>query len=64
MSLSTRYTRVPEKQNGNWLLECSTAKLADGRTVATADAYFEIDPKDAAAYVTAQTGEKIAAARR
>ena len=54
-SLSTRYTLAAEDQNGNWLLERSTAMLADGRTVATADVYFEIDPKDAAAFVTAQT---------
>jgi hypothetical protein len=57
-SLSTRYTLAPEQQSGNWLVERSTATLADGRTVATADAYFEIDPKDAAAFVTAQTRKR------
>jgi len=42
VSLSTRYVMAPEIQSGNWLLERGTATTKDGRSIAMADAYFEV----------------------
>jgi hypothetical protein len=47
-SLSVSYTFQPEQQNGNWLYERSSATMADGRTIAMADAYFQVEPSPGA----------------
>ena len=46
-ALSTRYTLMPQVQNGNWLLEHGTATFANGATIGLVDAYFEIGKNEA-----------------
>jgi hypothetical protein len=41
-SLDTRYTVRSERQNGNLLIERSTATFTDGRSAEMADAYFAV----------------------
>jgi hypothetical protein len=52
-SISTTYTVRDEEQNGNRLLERSTATMADGRFIDVADVYFPV--ADAIATVPAAT---------
>jgi hypothetical protein len=42
-SLRTSYTIDPEHQNGNMLIERSSAQCADGRQVDMVDAYFQVE---------------------
>jgi hypothetical protein len=43
-SLDTHYTVRVEMQNGNRIIERSTATLDDGRAIEMSDVYFRIDP--------------------
>ena len=42
-ALSVSYRIKAEQQNGNWVLERSTATTSDGRSIEIADAYFQVD---------------------
>src|SRR6185503_12495823 len=42
--LDTGYTVRVERQNGNRIIERSTATLDDGRTIEMSDVYFRVDP--------------------
>lgn len=46
-SLQVAYEISPENQNGNTLIEHSSAQFSDGRTVQMADAYFQVDAGEA-----------------
>jgi hypothetical protein len=43
-SLQTGYRVDPTLQNGNWLVERSTATFSDGRSTEMVDAYFAVEP--------------------
>ena len=42
-SLSVSYTIRAEQQNGNWVLERSTATTTDGHSIDMADVYFQVE---------------------
>ena len=45
-ALSVSYQIRAEQQNGNWVLERSTATTADGRSIEMADAYFQVEAEE------------------